>query len=55
MLAVLACITAIVIPVALVTVVAELVDACKPRWYHAVPIMRRSALSAGLLLPLAVL
>lgn len=50
-----ACIIALAIPVAAVTVVAELVDACKPRWYHTLPVLRRSALSAGLLLPVAVL
>lgn len=52
---VLACIVALAIPVAAVTVVAEFVDACKPRWYHTLPVLRRSALLAGLLLPLAAL
>lgn len=55
LLDIVACLAAIVIPIAAVTVVAELVDAFKPRWYHAVPAMRRAALAAGLLLPVAIL
>ena len=55
LMGVVACIAAIIIPIATVTVVAEMVEALKPRWYHAVPVMRRSALSAGLLLPAAIL
>lgn len=55
LISVVACIVAVVIPVAAVTVVAELVDACKPRWYHTLPVLRRSALASGLLLPVAVL
>lgn len=50
-----ACIAAVLVPIAVVTVVAELVDALKPPWYHAVPAMRRVALGSGILLPAAIL
>src|SRR5690606_28624223 len=52
---VVACIAAVLVPIALVTMVAEVVDALKPHWYHAVPAMRRAALASGILLPAAVL
>lgn len=52
---VVACIAAVLVPIAMVTVVAEAVDAFKPRWYHAVPAMRRAALGSGILLTAAIL
>ncbi|MGE0714233.1 MAG: hypothetical protein AB7P02_02220 [Alphaproteobacteria bacterium] len=48
-------IVAVLIPIIVTTVVAEIVDALKPRQYHEIPALRRTALLSGVLLPPAVL
>ncbi|MCC7274939.1 MAG: hypothetical protein IT561_19895 [Alphaproteobacteria bacterium] len=46
---------AVIVPMMATTLVAEAVDAIKPRDYHAIPALRRAALLAGLLLAIVVL